>query len=248
MDNLQGVDSLDKEIDDLFKDSEDSQLQTEQSKTDEQGAGDNTQKPAKSELTQNMIDRINTVKRETEKEVQEKIAKENGFDSYTAMKQAKEAKLLSDKGFNKDDVEAVIKPMVEQRIADDARFKELEDFKRAQQEIYINQQLSSINKTTGQQLKITDLPKETISLWEKGIDLEQAYYATHGKTLLTKGISHAQNGSLTHLGNSSANTNVKTRSYTQEEKNMYASIMNMGGFTVSDKELAEKTVSINKED
>lgn len=240
---LSNDDSLDKEIDDLFKDPEESQPQENEASTKIDGDGEKS----KSDMTQNMINRINEVKRKTEQEVLERVAKEAGYESYAAMKKAKEDNLLKEHGIDKDDVEKVIKPLLEQRLADDPRLKKLEEYEQRERDIYVNQQLSAINKTTGQNLKITDLPQETIELWAKGIDLEKAYYATHGKTLITKGISQVNNGTLSHLAPSGSAGSVKTRSYTEEEKAMYASILGMAGYKVTDKELAAKTVAIKTE-
>jgi hypothetical protein len=144
-------------------------------------------------------------------------------------------------------VETVIKPLLEQRLADDPRFKKLEQYEQRERDLYIKEQLAAINKTTGQNLKPTDLPKETIDLWSKGIDLEQAYYATQGKTLLTKGISQSQNGTLNHLAPGSSAGTTKSRAYTDEEKQMYAAIMGMGGYQVTDKDMALKTIAIKTE-
>ena len=240
---LDNAQDLDKEIDDLFKDPEDTQPQEDPSITKE----DNKDNQPKSEMTLNMINRINEVKAKTEKEVLDRVAKESGYESYEAMKKAKEEKLVKDHGFDIKDVETVIKPLLEQRLADDPRFKKLEQYEQRERDLYIKEQLAAINKTTGQNLKPTDLPKETIDLWSKGIDLEQAYYATQGKTLLTKGISQSQNGTLNHLAPGSSAGTTKSRAYTDEEKQMYAAIMGMGGYQVTDKDMALKTIAIKTE-
>lgn len=239
----EGVKALDMDIDDLFKDPEESLPQDEPSNTSDEGKA----KEPKSELTQNMIDRINEVKRKTEEETKDLIAKENGYESYAAMKKAKEDKLVREHGFDKEDVEKVLNPLLEQRLADDPRLKKLEEYERRERDIYINEKLAAINKTTGQSLKITDLPQDTIDLWGKGVDLEQAYYATQGKTLITKTVSQIQNGTLNHLAPGSGSGNVKSRGYTAEEKAMYAAILGQAGYSITDKELAQKTVVIKKE-
>ena len=67
-----------------------------------------------------MIDRINEVKRVTERDT-EQTAKEAGFDSYEAMKKAKEEKLVETR-FRYEE-KRLLKPLLEQRLADDPRLK-----------------------------------------------------------------------------------------------------------------------------
>lgn len=224
MQRNQGVDSLN--IDDLFKDEDDSPASEPSS----------TEKP-EGELTQNMINRINTVKQNTEKETQEKIAKELGYESYDAMKKAKTEKTIKDAGFDPKDVEEILEPLLKQRLSDDPRLKKLEEYEKREQDRYVEQQLASINQATGQQLKIEDLPKETLELWAKGIELEQAYYATQGKEILTKGVSQVSQGSMTHLAPAGGVGSVKTRKLTAEEKDMWRSIVP----GITEEELAKKT-------
>lgn len=229
--------TLDIDIDDLFKDPEDSQLPDDTSNDP-----DNKSAP-KIDLTKTMTERINTVRRDTEKEVLERVAKENGYESYSAMKKAQEEKLVKDHGFDPKDIEAVLEPMLKQRLADDPRFKKLEELEQRERDTYIQAQLAAINKTTGQQLKVTDLPKETLDLWGKGVELEQAYYATHGKAIISKGVSQLQNGTLNHLAPGSGAGAVKTRKLTEDEKEMWRAIVP----GITEKELAEKTTPVNKE-
>lgn len=228
---------LDIDIDDLFKDPEESQPQEETSNEDSSKEDVN--------LTEVMTKRINTVRRKTEDEVSERVAKEAGYTSYAEMKKAQEEKLVRDHGFNIDDIEKVIEPLLQKRLADDPRFKKLEDLEKREQENYINTQLNAINATTGQKLKISDLPQETIDLWRKGIDLEQAYYATHAKTLITTGTAKSTKGTLNHLAPGSNVGGAKTRGYSAEEKSMFSSILGLGGYSVTEAELAEKTIKNN---
>ena len=220
--------TLDIDIDDLFKDEEDSQTPPD------------TSTPSKPDMTQVMSERINTVKRNTEKETQDKIAKEFGYDTYDAMKKAQADKIATDHGFNPEDIEQVIEPMIQKRLADDPRFKELETFKERERNAYIKSQLAAINTTTGQQLKMTDLSKETLDLWAKGVELEQAYYATHGKTIIANRTTQIENGSLTHLAPGAGAGATKLRKLTDEEKDIWRSIVP----GITEEELLKKTTPI----
>lgn len=223
-----GDDDFDEiDIDDLFKDPEATPASDPSSKLPEN-------------LTLAMTKRINEVKAKTEKEAQDKVAKELGYDSYAEMKKAQEADLLRKHGYNPEDLEEVIEPLLQKRLADDPRFKQLEALQAREREAYIAAQLAAINETTGQQLKMADLPQATLDLWAKGIELEQAYYATHGKTIITKGVNKENNGSMGHLANGSGAGHVKTRRLTEEEKALYRTINPY----ITEEELSKKTTPV----
>lgn len=234
--NNSGEDTLDLTVDDLFKDPEESQPQDDTSTNPE----DKSEK-AKGEMTQVMIDRINTVKRKTEQEVLERVAKEQGYESYSEMKKAQEEKLVKDHGFDPKELEPIVDTLLKQRLADDPRLKKLEDYERRERDNYIQSQLTAINKTTGQNLKVDDLSKEVLDLWGKGVELEQAYYAIHGKTIISKGVSQLHNGTLDHLAPGTGTGSVKTRKLTEAEKEIWRSIVP----GITEEELAKKTTPIN---
>lgn len=196
--------------------------------------------PKNPELTKAMSKRINEVKAQTEREAQDKVAKELGYENYAAMKKANEAALIKKQGYNPDDLEKVIEPLLQKRLADDPRLKEFEALKKREQDLYIQSQLTAINEATGQQLKITDLSKETVALWQKGIDLEKAYWATEGKTIAAK--MSGKNGTLTHLATGASQGATKTRPLTEAEKDMYRQIAPH----LSEEQLSKKTVAITE--
>lgn len=167
------------------------------------------------------------------------VARELGYDNYEALQKAKTEKLIASKGFNPKDVEEVINPIVEARINSDERIKKLEMYEAREKAQYIESALSSINDTTGQNLKLDDLGKDTIELWEKGIELEQAYYATRGKELInTRGSNNR--GTLNHMVNVSGAGRPKTRGLTEAEKDIWRSVSP----DVSEEELAKKTITL----
>lgn len=216
---------VDLDIDDLFKDP----------------VGDSsTPQLTPEQMTKAMTDRINEVKSKTEKETMEKIAKDLGFNSYEELQKAKENEIIETHGYDPKDIEAVIEPLLAKRLADDPRLQKLAEYEARERDAYIQSQLAEINKATGQKLKIEDLSKETLDLWGKGLELEQAYYATQGKTIMNRVVSHLQQGTLTHLAPGAGAGNVKTRTLTAEEKALWRSI----NPDITEEELSKKTTQI----
>lgn len=226
-------DVLEIDVEDLFKDPE----ETEETETTKETKETTESSPE----TKAVAKRISEVKSKTETEVQERVAKEAGFESYAAMKAAQEKKIMADAGLDEDDVEAVVSKLVEKRLADDPRMKKLTAYEEREKQQFVKTQLSEINKLTGQNFTSLDqLPPETLSLWEKTGNLKQAYLATQGEELIIKGIKQSEKGTLTHLANSGSNTGIKTRALTEEEKDIWRAIMP----DITEEELSKKTTKI----
>lgn len=232
-----GEEILDIEIDDLFKIPDETP-----SSEDDPNLKPKTPEEKKAEFTQAVTKRINEVKTKTEKETLEKVAKDLGFESYAAMEKSKQDEIIKKQGYNPEDLEKVIEPLVQKRLADDPRLKELETFKAHERDQYVQSQLKAINEATGQTLTVKDLPKETLDLWAKGVDLEQAYYATQGKQLITKAKNQVNNGSLDHLALGSGAQQPKMRRLTESEKDMYRAIAPH----LTEEELNKKTIEVQK--
>ena len=232
--------SLELSIDDLFKDPEESLTQEETSIE-----SDSSDKNSESDegMTERVRNRINDVRRKTEQDTQEKIAKELGYNSYSEMLKAKESNLIKEHGYDEEDIEKLLTPLLEARLAADPRFKKLEEIEQREKQSYIDEQLKAINKLCGNKYKaVEDLPETTRNLWAKGVELEDAYIATVGKELLTKNAANVQKGSLSHLAPTSSNGGTKKRGLTEYEKQMYRSIMP----DITEEELNSKTIDINK--
>ena len=217
---------LDLDIESLFK--------LEESPTTEDNNDDT------SNMTETMTKRINKVREKAEREAKEAVAKELGYDSYDEIKKTKEKQLIKDSGYDPEELEAVLEPILKQRLSEDPRLKKLEEIENMEKEKYIQSQLDAIHQTTGQKFKLEDLGQETLDLWSKGVDLEKAFYATQGKTIITKGLSSLQTGSLNHLATGSGAGSVKTRRLTEDEKDIWRSIMP----DITEEELAKKTTNI----
>lgn len=229
--------TLDFTVDDLFKDD---------STTLPNDTVDTEDTPAVDEdvlMTKAVSERINSVKRKTENETQDKIAKELGYADYTELQRANEKKLLRDAGLDEEEISGVVNKLLEQRLANDPRMKKLEEYEAIEKNHFVNSQIEEINKLTGSKYTSVDqLPKDTLKVWELTGNLKQAYLATQGEALLTKKQAVKENGSLNHLA-SSANggSSQKTRALTEDEKAIWRSVIP----DITDDELSKKTVNVD---
>lgn len=225
-------------VDDLFKDPEDSQTQ-------DNGQGqssDDSKNDGNENLTKNMTKRINEVRRKTELEVQDRVAKQAGYASYEDMMKATERKIVEDQGYDPDEINKLLEPLIEKRLSNDPRFKKLEEIESREKDAYLSQQLAAINKISDVKYKsVNDLPDETLNLFAKGVDLKQAFYATQGEGLLSKAANKANNGSLNHLAPLPNGNGVKTRGLNADEKAMYRMIIP----GITEEELSKKTIEID---
>lgn len=232
-------DELDISIDDLFNDEEDSQT-SENSQTS--SSDDSKNEEESMNLTKNMSKRINDVRRKTELEVQDRVAKQAGYESYEDMMRATERRIVEDQGYDPDEISALLEPLIEKRLALDPRFKKLEEIEAREKSDYLNKQLAEINKVSEVKYKsVNDLPQETINLFAKGVDLKQAFYATQGEGLFNRAAQKANNGSLNHLAPLPNGNGVKTRGLNAEEKAMYRMIIP----GITEEELSKKTIEID---
>lgn len=176
-------------------------------------------------MTERMTKRINDVKAKTAAETREAMAKELGYENYETMLKSRERSSLENAGYNPEELEAVINPIIEQRIANDPRMARIADFEAREREQYITNQLKEINQATGQQLTLDQLPQETINLWGNGLDLKQAYFATHGEALVNKNMSNHMKGGTTHLASHGSGSTPNSRGLTASEKETYRAIV-----------------------
>ena len=85
--------TLDLNIDDLFKDPEETVTETDNQVDNSEESSDDT-----NVMTEAVTKRINTVRRKTEIETQDRIAKELGYNSHAELQKAKEKDLLKNAG------------------------------------------------------------------------------------------------------------------------------------------------------
>lgn len=206
-----------------------------------------TEEPKKEEVTPENVTTTQAfarrLKEKTEEAIgteRERIAKSMGYESYEAMLKSQEDKMLRDKGFDPETAKPAIEELVETRIKNDPRLKELEAYKAQQVEEFGKRELAEITKLTGGEItSLEQMPQDVIALWKTTGSLKAAYLQLHGEELITKARAQQLKGSTDHLRNpgGSPAPQAATRPLTEEEKRVYR-IFNPG---ISDEELAKKT-------
>lgn len=219
---------IDINVDELFED--DTPEETETSSAEEK------------ETTEGVAKRINEVRRKTENDTKNSIAKDFGFDSYDEFLKAKDKQTMEKAGLD-EDTQTLIDKLVDEKIARDPRIKRLEEIENKEKEKFVEKQLSEINKLGYNFKDISQLPKDTLDMWEKIGDLKKAFVATNADEILSKKqTNNFDKGSTNHLASPSGANSVKTRGLTEEEKNVWRMVFP----EMSDEELNKKTIEDNK--
>ena len=223
---------LELNIDDLFKDP------VEVEEVDEANTTDN--KSEQEEMTKGVSRRINEVRKKTETETEERIAKELGYENYSALLKSKEKEMLEEAGVDGEEMAAMVEKLVEERLKRDPRLKKLEELENLEKTKFVESQLNAINQFSDVKYKsVEELPKDVLSIWEQTGDLKKAYLAVKGEELLLKNKSSSLNGSTAHLANpANAVNSSKTRLLTEEEKDIYRSVL---GDFYNEEEISKKT-------
>lgn len=173
------------------------------------------------------------LKQSTEKARQEErdnIAKSLGYESFEQMQKAREQELLKEKGLDPDEVSPVVEQIVEKRLAEDPRLKELDEFKQAKAQEWAKKELAELNALTGGKIaKLEDVPKNVIELWKQKGSLKAAYLELEGEKLIREmqtGVAGVQSkGTTSHLntpqGTPAPVQDKNKRPLTEKEKEVY---------------------------
>lgn len=235
-------------VDDLFRNFEDlpedndvpEEPATEVTDKDTTDAEEHADKDV---MTKAVTERINTVKRKTEADTRESVAKELGYNSYEELLKSKEQNMMKEAGLDEERTGELVSKLVEQRLANDPRFKKLEEIESLEKNNFVTSQLNEINSFAGTNYKgIEELPEDILKVFEKTGNLKQAYLAIEGENLITKAKVPQNTGSLAHLANPGDSRGaVKTRHLSEEEKELYR-MVNPG---ITEEELLKKTLDID---
>lgn len=174
-------------------------------------------------------------------EEREAIAKTLGFNSYEELQKSKERKVIEEKGFDPDELSPILEQLVQQRLDNDPRMRELETLKARQIEEFGKRELEEISKLTGGEITtLEQVPADVIDLWKKKGSLKKAYLELKGEELIMKTRSGQNKGSTAHLNSPSGNVApAKTvRPLTAEEKKIWKFF----NPTMTEEELNNKTV------
>lgn len=241
---MPGNDDLDyslEELDALFADDDSSQEDTSPA-NDEGTAHSASQQVEKDvEKTQAFAHRLREKTDKAVAEERERIAKDMGYESYEAMQKRKEAKLLEDSGLNPDDVSPVVEKLVEERLKNDPRLKELEGYRERQMQEFAKKELNELNKLTGGDITSLDqVPQDVLDDWKKTGSLKKSYIALHGEELIVKARTNATKSTTSHLqsGGGTPPPPATERPLTADEKAAWR-VFYPG---ISEEELNKKTV------
>lgn len=190
----------------------------------------------------------NRLKESTDKarrEEREAIAKEMGYASYEEMQSKRQNKLMEDNGLDPDQVSPIVEKLVQERMENDPRIKELEKYRESQIQEFGRKELAEITKlTNGEITTFEQVPKDVLELWKQNGSLKASYLQLHGEELVLKARSAQNRGGTDHLKSPSGITgNPDTpskRSLTDKEKRLYK----MFNPSVTDEEIDKKLVDI----
>lgn len=175
------------------------------------------------------------------KEEREAIAKSLGYESYDSMVKARERQTFEQKGLDPDEVSPIVDELVKQRLANDPRMQELENFRKQQVLEFGKKELAELTELTGGKItKFEQLPKNVLEQWQKEGSLTNAYLKLEGRKLITQLRSEQSKGSADHLANltGSSPADGGQRHLTEKEKQMWKFF----NPNMSDEELNKKTI------
>lgn len=233
------------ELEAMFNENSSESQPTENSNasTQAQGVEKEIVTPDNVETTKVFAHRL---KEKTEKAVaeeRERIAKDLGYESYNDMQKRKEVKILEDSGLNPDDVSPVVDKIVEERLKNDPRMKELDGYRERQMQEFAKSELEEIKKLTGGEItSMSQVPSDVLEDWKKSGSLKKSYIALHGEELIVKARASATKGSTSHLQPTfgSAPQASKVRPLTNAEKDAWRKFFP----NMTDEELNKKTTNI----
>lgn len=176
-------------------------------------------------------------------EEREKIAKQLGFNSYQELMKKNEEKLFTDKGLDPEEVAPIVDELVEKRLKEDPRFKELERLREKEIEEFGKRELAEVTKlTNGEITSINQLPKDVLEEWKKTGSLKTAFLAKRGEEYILKARANSSKGTTTHLQSAqgSPQPSTNTRPLTAEEKAAWRVFFP----NITDEELNKKTMKV----
>jgi uncharacterized FlaG/YvyC family protein len=181
-------------------------------------------------------------------EDRERIAKLMGFDTYEAMIKSRENQLLSDKGLDPEEVKPIVDKIVEQRLKEDPRMKELEEVHKEKVQTWAKKELAEITELSGGKItNMSQLSQDVVNLWKQKGSLKAAYLEVEGERLIREArlsaASEQSKGSTAHLNSPEGSPNQivggpEKRPLTEKEKSIYKLFNN----NLTDEELNKKLV------
>ena len=186
------------------------------------------------------------LKEKTEQAVaaeRERIATSLGYASYADMENSKQKKMLEQEGLDPEQVQPIVDKLVQERLANDPRMKELEGYRQRQAEEFAKRELAQLSELTGVKYNsLDDLPKDVIEDWRKTGSLKKSYISLHGEELIMQARNTAAKGTTNHMappeGVPAPITTTKKRLLTDDEKKVWK----MFNPRLTDEELNKKEI------
>lgn len=232
-----------EELESLFKEEA-----PESQPEDDKNGSAQAQGVSKEEITPENVETSKVfakrLREKTEKAVAEerdKIAKDLGYENYADMQKHRESKILEDSGLNPDDVSPVVDKIIEERLKNDPRMKELDGYRQRQMQEFAKKELEEIKELTGGTITSMDqIPADVLEDWKKTGSLKKSYISLHGEELIVQARKSVPKPSTSHLQSPSGSPPAPTdvRPLTAEEKKIWK-IFNP---RMSDEELDKKTI------
>ena len=133
-------------------------------------------------------------------EERDNIAKALGYESYDDLQKKREQKMFTDKGLDPDEVSPIVEELVQKRLNEDPRMKELQAFKEQRAQEFAKKELEEVSKLTGGEIKSLDqVPQDVVERWKTTGSLKKAYLELHGEELIMKARAQSSRGTTTHL-------------------------------------------------
>ena len=175
----------------------------------------------------------------------ERLAKLAGYESYDVMIKRSEEKIMTDEGLDPEQVAPVVDKLVQKRLAEDPRMKELESLRAIKVKEFGEKELSEVTKLTGGKItSLAQLSPEVIELWKKKGSLKAAFLELKGEELILEARSEQSKGSTIHLADLGAgdSKNLDVRALTPQERKAWKIFHP----NMTDEELDKKTISTKK--
>lgn len=232
------------ELDALFEEeeqetppAENNDASTAESTTDEQD-----QSKTNVETTKAFAKRLAEKSAKAVADEREAIAKKLGYQSYDDMMKQQENKTLTEKGLDPEVVSPVVDELVQKRIDNDPRMKELEELRSQKVKAFAEKELAEITQlTNGEITSLNQLSKEVVDVWKVTGSLKKAYLQVEGENLIAKARAEQSRGTTSHMNTPSSNNGsipADQRLLTDKEKAAWRVFYP----NITDEELNKKTV------
>lgn len=182
--------SMDYDADNVDEFENEDVLTQETQQPDPQSEQDITQTQA---FSKRLSEATKKVRAEAVAETRQSIAESFGYDSWDEYLKAQQSSAISNKGYEPDEV----LPLIKEAMKSDPEYIEAMKYKAEKEELektlWAKNSLMDLNAEYGTDFKSVDeLDKDTIDLWNKGVDLKKAYAANNMSKIIDARVAQAK--------------------------------------------------------